>query len=181
MPILDPRSVSRLHHLAYMCRDAEETRVFYEDILGLPLVHIVQSDMVPSVGEKVSFAHVFFELRDGSYLAFFDLGHDVTPLPSPNTPSWVNHLALEMDTVEEVRDARERLIAAGLEVKGVTDHDFINSIYFFDPNGIRLELTVRTRDEEWMADEARTAHEKLAGWTARKRMTLAGQAQPVHA
>ncbi len=181
MPTLAPRSVNRLHHFAYKCRDAEETRAFYEDVLGLPLVHIVQAETVPSIGEKCPFVHIFFEMRDGSYLAFFDLGDDTAPLPSPNTPSWVNHLALEMDTVEEVRAARERLMAAGLDVKGVTDHDFINSIYFFDPNGIRLELTVRTRDEEWLADEALSAHGKLAEWTARKRVTALTKEQLTHA
>jgi glyoxylase I family protein len=177
---LPPRSVNRLHHFAYRCRDAEETRAFYEDLLGLPLVHIVQAETVPSVGEKCPFAHIFFELRDGSYLAFFDLGDDVGAEPSPNTPSWVNHLALEMDSVEEVEAARERLLAAGLDVKGVTDHEFINSIYFFDPNGIRLELTVRTRDEAWLAEEASAAHGKLADWTTRKRSALAFQPQAAH-
>lgn len=165
---LAPDSIHKLHHFAYRCRDAEETRAFYEDLLGLPLVHLVQADTVPSVGEYCPFVHIFFQMRDGSYLAFFDLGDNIASEPSPNTPSWVNHIALEMDSVEEVRTARDRLIAAGLDVKGVTDHDFINSIYFFDPNGIRLELTVRTKDDEHMSEAARHAHEKLAAWIRKK-------------
>src|SRR6185436_8765956 len=60
-----------LHHAAYRCRDAEETRHFYEDILGLPLVHVVTADHV-STGSTSSFAHVFFELADGSCIDFFD-------------------------------------------------------------------------------------------------------------
>src|SRR5712671_985814 len=62
-----------LHHWAYRCRDAEETRHFYEDLLGLPLVHVVTADHV-STGKSTPFAHVFFELADGSCIAFFDLG-----------------------------------------------------------------------------------------------------------
>ena len=120
------------------------------------------------MGEHCPFVHIFFQMRDGSYLAFFDLGDNVASEPSPNTPSWVNHIALEMDSVDEVHAARDRLAAAGLDVKGVTDHDFINSIYFFDPNGVRLELTVRTKDEEHMGDAAKHAHEKLAAWTQQK-------------
>jgi glyoxylase I family protein len=165
---LAPDSIHKLHHFAYRCRDAEETRAFYEDLLGLPLVHLVQAETVPSVGENCPFVHIFFQMRDGSYLAFFDLGDNTASEPSPNTPSWVNHIALEMDTVEEVHAARDRLVAAGLDVKGVTDHDFINSIYFFDPNGVRLELTVRTKDDEHMDDAAKHAHDMLAAWTQQK-------------
>jgi glyoxylase I family protein len=165
---LAPQSIHKLHHFAYRCRDAEETRAFYEELLGLPLVHIVQAETVPSVGVHCPFVHIFFQMRDGSYLAFFDLGDNTASEPSPNTPSLVNHIALEMDSVDEVRAARERLIAAGLDVKGLTDHDFINSIYFFDPNGIRLELTVRTKDDDHMEEEAKHAHEKLAAWTRQK-------------
>ena len=157
-----------LHHFAYRCRDCEETRHFYEDLLGLPLVHVIKADHVPSTGEYCPYVHIFFQMRDGSYLAFFDLGDDIASEPSPNTPSWVNHIALEMDSVEEVRAARDRLVAAGLDVKGVTDHDFINSIYFFDPNGVRLELTVRTKDDEHMGEAAKHVHERLAAWTRQK-------------
>jgi glyoxylase I family protein len=178
---LKPGSIHGLHHFAYRCRDAEETRAFYEDLLGLPFVHLVRGDVVPSIKETCPFVHIFFEMRDGSYLAFFDLGDGVAAEPSPNTPAWVNHIALEMDSVEEIEAARERLTAAGLEVRGVTDHDFINSIYFFDPNGIRLELTVRTRDEEWMAEEAKTAHVKLSNWTGEKTAKLKAKAERTHA
>jgi glyoxylase I family protein len=165
---LAPESIHKLHHFAYRCRDAEETRAFYEDLLGMPLVHLVQADRVPSVDDYCPFVHIFFQMRDGSYLAFFDLGDNTASEPSPNTPSWVNHIALEMDSVADVRAALDRLTAAGLDVKGVTDHDFINSIYFFDPNGIRLELTVRTKDDEHMGEAAKQAHEKLAAWTSQK-------------
>ena len=68
-----------LHHWAYRCRDAEETRHFYEDLLGLPLTHFIRQDeYVGTSGERVEkFAHIFFEMADGSSLAFFDLGDDV--------------------------------------------------------------------------------------------------------
>src|ERR1700693_5004649 len=84
-----------LHHFAYRCRDAEETRHFYEDILGLPLTMLVRAEHVPSTGEFCPHVHIFFQLGEGSYLAFFDLGDNEKALPSPNTPAWVNHLALE--------------------------------------------------------------------------------------
>ena len=164
---MPPNKVSKLHHFAYRCRDAEETRVFYEDVLGLPLVHVVRAEKV-STGETAPFAHIFFQLRDGSHIAFFDLGDDVKALPSPNTPDWVNHIAFEMDTVEEVRAAKERLEAAGVAVVGMHDHHFINSIYFFDPNGVRLELTVKTESEDYMKKAANEAHAALQGWTRDK-------------
>src|SRR5882672_2687795 len=157
-----------LHHFAYRCRDAEETRHFYEDLLGLPLWHIIQSDVVPSTGELCPYTHIFFRLQDGSCVAFFDLGDDVAAAPSSNTPDWVNHLALRVDTVAALEQVKARLQSNGIEVIGVTDHHVFKSIYFFDPNGIRLELTAQLASEQQMRAESRHAHRRLAEWSARK-------------
>ena len=171
--------VRGLHHFAYRCRDAEETRHFYEDLLGLPLAHIIQEDHVPSTGEYCPYVHIFFEMTDGSFVAFFDLGDDLASEPSPNTPSWVNHLALRVDSLENVRQAKQRLEAAGIEVVGVTDHGFINSIYFFDPNGIRLELTAQMHETRHDPAALRQARTRLDDWTARKQaLRASGQIGP---
>ncbi len=163
-----PAAIQQLHHYAYRAKDAEETRHFYEDILGLPLYHIIQSDHVPSTGEYCPYTHFFFRLRDGSFIAFFDLGDDVAALPSPNTPAWVNHISFRVDTVADLEAMKARLEAENIEVLGVTDHHVFKSIYFFDPNGIRLELTAQLADENEMKKESRVAHARLAEWTARK-------------
>lgn len=163
-----PINIRSLHHFAYRCRDAEETRAFYEDILELPLVHIVRADNVPSTGEYCPYVHVFFQMRDGSYIAFFDLGDDEIAEPSPNTPAWVNHLALEIDSLDELGSWKSKLEKKGIDVIGVTDHGVIKSIYFFDPNGIRLELTVRTEAPGYMEKARQRAHSELAAWTEEK-------------
>jgi catechol 2,3-dioxygenase-like lactoylglutathione lyase family enzyme len=164
-----------LHHFAWRCRDSEETRRFYEDLLGLPLVHVIKSDHVPSTGEYCPYVHIFFQMRDGSYIAFFDLGDDVKAEPSPNTPSWVNHIALRVESVAALLSAKARLEAAGVEVLGVTDHHIIESIYFFDPNGIRVELTTPTVPQSEMDAHALHARADLDEWTARKAARMAGQ------
>jgi glyoxylase I family protein len=157
-----------LHHFAYRCRDAGETRRFYEDLLGLPLVHLVRADLVPSTGEHCPYVHIFFRMGDGSHLAFFDLGDDVAAEPSPNTPAWVNHIALKVDTPSDLQTARDKLEAAEVAVLGITDHQFIRSIYFFDPNGIRMELTAFVGDSIYMADKERSARQELDAWTQEK-------------
>jgi glyoxylase I family protein len=163
-----PAQVQQLHHYAYRARDAEETRSFYEDVLGLPMYHIIQSDVVPSTGEFCPYTHFFFRLQDGSFIAFFDLGDDIAAEPSPNTPKWVNHISFRVNTVQDLIDTKARLEAAGVDVLGVTDHHIFKSIYFFDPNGIRLELTAQLADEFQMLQESKTAHARLNDWTARK-------------
>jgi glyoxylase I family protein len=163
-----PAQVQQLHHYAYRARDAEETRSFYEDILGLPLYHIIQSDIVPSTGEYCPYTHFFFRLQDGSFIAFFDLGDDTAAQPSPNTPKWVNHISFRVNTVQDLEAMKARLQAAGVDVLGVTDHHIFKSIYFFDPNGIRLELTAQLADEFQMLQESKTAHARLQEWSARK-------------
>lgn len=163
-----PAPIQQLHHYAYRAKDAEETRHFYEDILGLPMYHIIQSDVVPSTGEYCPYTHFFFRLQDGSFIAFFDLGDDEAALPSPNTPLWVNHISFRVDNVQALLDMKARLEANGIEVLGVTDHHIFKSIYFFDPNGVRLELTAQLADEFLMLQESKTAHTRLNAWTARK-------------
>ena len=163
-----PIGVRSLHHFAWRCRDAEETRAFYEDLLGLPLAHIIRADTVPSTGEYCPYVHIFFQMRDGSYIAFFDLGDDTVAEPSPNTPAWVNHIAFEVDTVSDLEEWKAKLEAAGVEVLGVTDHGFVHSIYFFDPNGVRLELTTRTASAGYLAEAQTKARGALDAWTLEK-------------
>ena len=165
--------VKGLNHVAYRCRDAEETRHFYEDILGLPLIHVVRGDVV-STGEQGIFAHLFFEMTDGSCVAFFDLGDNVAGEPSPNTPGWVNHLALQVESEAKVDEAKARLVAAGVEVLGPKLHDGqFRSIYFFDPNGIRLELTVNTTSPVDRQVFRRNARADCDSWMREKTARLA--------
>lgn len=163
-----PFTIQRLHHFAWRCRDAEETRQFYEDLLGLPLTHVIRAETVPSTGEYCPYVHLFFQLHDGSSVAFFDLGDDQVAEPSPNTPAWVNHLALKVSDLETLGRAKARLEAAGVEVLGVTDHGFVRSIYFFDPNGIRLELTVDMDEDPDLDAMRRAARQALDGWVVEK-------------
>ncbi|ROZ71335.1 VOC family protein [Ramlibacter sp. WS9] len=174
MDATSARPVQGLHHFAWRCRDAEETRQFYEDVLGMPLVHVIKQDHVPSTGEHCPYVHIFFRMRDGSCIAFFDLGDDVAALPSPNTPAWVNHIALRVESLDDLGAMKARLERHGIEVLGVIDHDgYIQSIYFFDPNGLRLELTVEVAAEHVVEGFARNAHEEVNRWNAEKRTARA--------
>ena len=169
LPTPTPHPIHGLHHFAWRCRDAEETRHFYEDILGLPLTHVIRKDTVPSTGEHCPYVHIFFRMTDGSHIAFFDLGDDTRAAPSPNTPAWVNHIALRVDSDVALDAMKARLQAHGVEVLGVTDHDgYIHSIYFFDPNGLRLELTTELATEPTLEGFRRDAHGALAAWTAQR-------------
>ncbi len=172
-----PPPIQQLHHYAHRARDAEETRHFYEDILGLPMYHIIQSDHVPSTGEYCPYTHFFFRLQDGSFIAFFDLGDDEAALPSPNTPAWVNHIAFRVNNLGELDAMKARLQAHGVDVIGITDHHIFKSIYFFDPNGVRLELSAQVANEFQMLKESTTAHARLDEWTARKQLWRKERAQ----
>lgn len=166
VPAAEP--VLGLHHAAWRCRDAEATRHFYEDLLGLPLVHVIRKDQVPSTGEHCPYLHIFFRMRDGSHLAFFDLGDGRAAAPSPNTPAWVHHVALRVGSRDALHAMLARLRGHGVETIGVVDHDgYIESIYCFDPNGLRVELTVEVAEPAALAGYAGAAHAALAAWTAR--------------
>ena len=161
-----PIKLGGVHHAAYRCKDAKETVEWYEAMLGMTYTTAFAEDHVPSTGEYCPYVHIFFEMTDGSYVAFFDLGDDTAAEPSPNTPAWVNHIALRVDSVADLQAMRERLEAHGVDVLGITDHHIIRSIYFFDPNGLRVELTTPTVDDAVMAGHAREAHALLRAWSA---------------
>ena len=171
-----PPKIKGLYHYSFPCRDGEETRKFYEDIMGLPLVACMMADKVPSTGEEKPYSHFFFEMGDGSYIAFFDLGENEMPKPSPNTPDWVMHFAVEVDSVDEVLAMRQRLNDAGVKTTDLVDHHFINSIYFFDPNGLRLEVTARVDEPGYLEQQAKEAHGELERWTEKKKRLIAERA-----
>lgn len=170
--ITKPVPILKLHHYAYRCRDAEETRHFYEDLLGLPLYHMIQSDTVPSTSEHCPYTHIFFRLHDGSCIAFFDLGDNIAAEPSANTPAWVNHIAFQVGSLEALKQIKQHLEKAGIDVIGPTDHRIFQSIYFFDPNGIRLELTAQLATAEQMHQESLDVHQRLKQWTEIKAARL---------
>lgn len=161
-------TINGLHHVAWRCRDAEATRHFYEDILGLPLAHIVKADEVPSTGEKMPYVHIFFEFHDGSYIAFFDVNDHQGNTLHPEMPTWIPHFAMEVNSQSDLLALKTRLEDHGVDVIGVVDHHFLNSIYFFDPNGVRLEFTVRTQTPEYLKNARQHARAALDEWTREK-------------
>lgn len=159
--------IRQLHHVAYRCRDAAETAGFYTELLDLPLAHTIVQDRVPSTQELAPHAHVFFEMADASYMAFFDVaGED--EVAQGIDPDWAQHIALELGSLDELDAAQQRLVDAGVDVLGPVDHGFIRSIYFRDPSGHRLELTVRTHGDGEMGRYADEAAAVLGAWTASK-------------
>ncbi|MEX0729329.1 MAG: VOC family protein [Aquisalimonadaceae bacterium] len=164
--------ITGLHHVAWRCADAEQTRQFYEDVLGLPLAHIIKADSVPSTGEQMPYVHLFFEFADGSYIAFFDVDDGKGNTLHPEMPQWIPHFAMELDSREALLDMKERLLAEGVEVIGPVDHHFVESIYFFDPNGVRLEFSTRTQPESYLIEAKRRARGALDEWTQTKRARI---------
>jgi len=161
--------LQKLHHVAYRCRDAAETTEFYTHTLGLKFSHAIMQDRVPSTQAWNPHLHVFFEMADGSSIAFFELPEAGPMQRDPNTPDWVQHLALEVEDMPTMLEGVRRLRDRGIEVIGPIDHSFCKSVYFFDPSGHRLEMTVRTGDEGDASRYAEQAKTILAAWQAQKR------------
>jgi catechol 2,3-dioxygenase-like lactoylglutathione lyase family enzyme len=164
--------IKGLHHNAYRCRDAEETRRFYEDFLGLPLVNAFRIDTTMT-GRKTGTGvlHAFFQLDDGSCLAFFEAPD--MPFEFKEQHDFDLHIALEVEP-----EALDKMLAKGKaegrEVRGVSDHKFIRSIYFRDPNGYVIELTAKKAGHDDAMDAAKSrAHEVLKDWQSSKRKSKA--------
>jgi catechol 2,3-dioxygenase-like lactoylglutathione lyase family enzyme len=165
-PRIDPPK--GLHHVAYMTRDSAKTVDFYTRIMGMKFVATVANNEVPSTGDPFPYLHLFFQLGDGSLIAFFESIGLPPPSPSAHRAYDVfNHLALEVGSREEVDRWIEHLQASGIDVVGPVEHAVIYSAYCHDPNGIRLEFTT-TLDPSFVEQE-KLAWEDLASWEAEKK------------
>jgi len=157
--------IRKLHHNAYRCRDSEQTRAFYEDFLGLPLVNTLNLSETKT-GRATHTLHTFYQLDDGSHLAFFET--DDFPFEFKRQHDYDLHIALEVapaDLQAMLARARER----GMEVRGPSDHQMIDSIYFRDPNGYVIELCAKRAEHDALMNPARNgAREALRRWTAEK-------------
>ena len=149
--------LQRMHHVAYRCRDAKQTVEWYQKHLGMDFVLAIAENHVPSTHEPDPYMHLFLDAGGGNILAFFELPNSPEMGRDQNTPPWVQHIAFKVGSVAELEETKARLLAAGIDVIGVTDHVIFKSIYFFDPNGHRLELAADTATPEMMRrlDEAK--------------------------
>ena len=149
-----------LHHAAYRCRDSEETRQFYEGFLGLPLVRAFEIE-VTKTGREAGVLHSFYQMEDGSHLAFFEAPK--MDFEFKDQHDYDLHIALEVD-METLEAMFARGKEEGREVRGIADHGFIRSIYFRDPNGYVIELTAKTGKDE----EELPARQALERWQEKK-------------
>ncbi len=155
-----------LHHNAYRCRDAEETRKFYEDFLGLRLVNAFEINETKT-GRETKVLHAFFQLGDGSFLAFFEAPDQ--PFEFKDQHDYDLHIALETDEAT-LLNMFEQGKAKGIETRGISDHGFIKSIYFRDPNGYVIELATPTPSDSdpSMEEKSTAARRVLDSWQASK-------------
>jgi catechol 2,3-dioxygenase-like lactoylglutathione lyase family enzyme len=157
--------IKGLHHNAYRCRDSEETRRFYEDFLGLPLTQSLAIGETKT-GRKAHVLHTFFRMDDGSFLAFFEAPEE--PFAFKRQADFDLHIALEV-TPADLKRMFEKGKAAGMDVRGISDHHFVDSVYFRDPNGYVIELTAKRPDHEAAMDpRTNGARAVLDAWQREK-------------
>jgi catechol 2,3-dioxygenase-like lactoylglutathione lyase family enzyme len=158
-----------IHHVAYRCRDAKQTVEWYRKHLKMDFVLAIAEDNVPSTGAPDPYMHVFLDAGQGNVLAFFELPNSPEMGRDANTPQWVQHIAFKVDSLTTLEATKQRLQAEGIEVVGITDHTIFKSIYFFDPNGHRLELSVDTATPEMNAKLDAVKWDMLEEWSRTKR------------
>lgn len=161
--------IDRIHHVAYRCKDAKQTVAWYGKYLQMNFVLAIAEDRVPSTKAPDPYMHIFLDAGGGNILAFFELPNSPPMDRDRNTPEWVQHLALEVDSVQTLLDTKARLEADGIEVVGPTDHTIFKSIYFFDPNGHRLELAANTGTADMAQRLDAVKWEMLEEWDRTRR------------
>ena len=158
-----------VHHVAYRCKDAKETVEFYNKVLGMDFQLAIAEDKVPSTGAPDPYMHVFLDAGNGNVLAFFELPTRPEMDRDRNTPEWVQHIAFKVATMDDLMNAKARAEEMGLDVVGPTHHGIFKSIYFFDPNGHRLELACDIGTPDQMAQLKSVAQDMLDEWSQTKK------------
>ena len=163
-----PAGIKGLHHAAYRCRNSEETRQFYEEFLGLPLVDALRientiTNATTPDSRATDVLHTFFQMDDGSCIAFFEEPSE--PFDFKRQRDFDLHIALEVSK-EKLHAMFEKGKAAGIETRGISDHGSIHSIYFTDPNGYCVELTTPVVEKDTGATGRASARAKLDDFLA---------------
>ncbi len=160
-------AIRGIHHSAFRCRDAEETRWFYETVMGLPLAAALAFDEEPGTGAPLKYLHLFFEMGDGNYVAFFDLPESADEARFKKKSGFNLHIAFEVADVADLGAFQQRFKAHGIENHGPLDHHFVKSVYAWDPNGIQIEITCRVPAHGAIMEEERAnAEAALTNWNA---------------
>ncbi|WP_068547405.1 VOC family protein [Thalassotalea crassostreae] len=162
-------AIKRIHHVAYRCNDAKETVAFYRDLLGMDFQLAIAENEVPSTKAPDPYMHVFLDAGMGNVLAFFELPNSPKMDRDNNTPEWVQHIAFEVESMDELLESKTKLEAAGLDVLGPVNHTIFKSIYFFDPNGHRIELAAQVAKPGMMEELKRVSVEMLDEWAETKK------------
>lgn len=158
-------AIRGIHHSAFRCRDAAETRRFYEGLLGLPLAAALAFDEEPGTGAPLKYMHLFFEMGDGNYIAFFDLPESADETKFKKKSGFNLHVAFEVGSKADLEEFQRRFRANGVENHGPIDHHFVQSVYAWDPNGIQIEITWRDPDhDKIMAGERAKAAAAMSMW-----------------
>ncbi len=157
--------ILKLHHAAYRCRSSSETRAFYEDFLELPLASVLEINETKT-GRATSVLHTFYQMADGGCLAFFEAPD--MPFEFKNQHDFDLHIALEVSP-EHLQYMMDKSARSGQEMRGPSDHGFIQSIYFRDPNGYVIELTAKAahHDQHLNASKAEHNRQRLEAWAAK--------------
>ncbi len=162
--------IERIHHAAYRCRDAEQTRWFYEDVLGLRYRAALAFDDISGTDIKREYMHLFFEMSEGSCVAFFDDPYTATAAQFDQKDSFDVHIAFEIASMADLERWKQKIRDARIKCYGPIDHGFVHSIYFYDPNGYQCEITCRTPEYLKIMDaEEADARKVTQEWCQRTR------------
>lgn len=162
-PLSAPRS---LNHIAYPTWDSQKTYDFYTGVMKCSFLAAIQLDVVPSSGAATPYLHTFYGLSSGEAIAFFEV-IGLPPAIPDGVPSWIRHIALNVDSMAELDAWQKHFSDCGVETVGIVDHDGTwESLYLFDPNGVRIELTYQAR--ELTEADASAGLRTLAEWNRRR-------------
>lgn len=171
--------INNIHHSAFRCRDAAQTTHFYRDILGLELQAALAFKELPGSKIPQEFMHLFFKMKNGEFIAFFDSPDNAKPEMFTRRHGFELHIAFEVPTKQALLDWQQYLKQYVDDCMGPINHEFVHSIYTYDPNGIQIEFTYKDKQHDKILHlEHVASEENLLSWTEKtrqKKISLFGE------
>jgi catechol 2,3-dioxygenase-like lactoylglutathione lyase family enzyme len=162
----------QIHHVAYRCRDAKHTVLWYQQMLKMEFLYALPAQAVPRLDVPDPGIQVFLGTPAGTgpTLSFIELAGQPAVAHEDGAPAWIQHISLRVPTLQALASCRDHLLSEGVKLLGETNQGLFQAIHFADLDGHRIEIRCPDLHEaEQLRQLGESRWEMLDSWSQTRR------------